>query len=115
MAITSIFYTDNCYLMRTVLDEEPNEYGIVKQTNELISSLPVPCTFSPISTLYAQQKYGVTISQSFEISFDIDPYIHVENVSHIMVNQEVYEVVSYQVFSEFMILPASVTFLVKKV
>ena len=114
MAITDIFYTDNCKLMRTVVSE-PDEYGVCTKTTELISSLYIPCSFSPISTVYAQNKYGISIQQSFEVTLNVDNYINVQEVDAILVNGESYEVVSYQVFSEFMILPASVTFLVKKV
>lgn len=113
MGVMNLFYTDKCVLM-TSTTSKPNMFGVVDvQYQELASD--IPCCLTPISTSLAREKYGVDSSSSFEVSMDMaDGVFEVRQVKAIQYDGEVYIVQSYQQFSEFLILPKSVTFLVKK-
>lgn len=113
MSLNDLFYTDKCTLM-TSTTSAPNMYGVVTvKYEELVSD--IPCCLTPISTSLAREKYGVDSSSSFEVSMDMaDGIFEVRQVKAIQYDGEVYIVQSFQQFSEFLILPKSVTFLVKK-
>ncbi len=113
MAITDIFYTDTCNLMEVQLSQ-PNMFGIVSKTHN-VAHMDIPCCLTPISTSKAQMKYGINSEHSFEVSMDMFQGLDVHKVSAIQYRGTTYEVQSYEVYSEFLILPESVTFLVKKV
>ena len=113
MAVMDLFYTDKCNLMEVQLSQ-PNMFGIVTKTHN-ITHENIPCCLTPIATSKAQMKYGIDSEHSFEISMDTFEGLDVHNISAIEFNGIVYEVQSYSVYSQFLILPESVTFLVKKV
>lgn len=113
MAVMDLFYTDKCDLMEVELSR-PNMFGIVEKTH-IVAHENIPCCLTPIATSKAQMKYGINSERSFEISFDMFEGLDVHKVSAIQFDGIVYEVQSYDVYSEFLILPESVTFLVKKV
>ena len=111
-SVMDLFYTDKCTLMSSTTSA-PNMYGVVTvKYEELVSD--IPCCLTPISTSLAREKYGVDSSSSFEVSMDINGMFEVRQVKAIQYDGEVYIVQSYQQFSEFLILPKSVTFLVKR-
>ena len=112
-SVMDLFYTDTCILM-TATTSLPNMYGVCEQTHEILFPNEIPCCLTPISTSLAREKYGLDSSTSFEISMDLIDGLDVKDVSAILYDDEVYIVQSYQQFSEFLILPKSVTFLVKK-
>ena len=107
-----LFYTDKCTLM-TSTTSKPNMYGVVTVKYEELAS-DIPCCLTPISTSLAREKYGIDSSSSFEVSMDINGMFEVRQVKAIEYDGEVYIVQSFQQFSEFLILPKSVTFLVKR-
>ena len=111
MSISDIFYTEKCFLLREELSE-PNSYGICTKIHEFISEEPVPCAVAEISNNHAQQKYGINIQATTEISFDIDKDFDCRQVKAIMFNDVVYEVKDYRVYEPFMILSRSVTYAV---
>lgn len=113
MGVMDLFYTDKCILMTSTVSL-PNMYGIVEQTHEILYPNEIPCCLTPISTSLVREKYGIDSSTSFEVSMDMIDGLDVRDVSAILYNDEVYIVQSFQQFSEFLILPKSVTFLVKK-
>lgn len=108
-----LFYTDKCDLMEVQLSQ-PNMFGIVTKTH-VVAHENISCCLTPIATSKAQMKYGINSEHSFEISMDMFEGLDVHKVSAIRYKDVVYEVQSYDVYSEFLILPESVTFLVKKV
>ena len=112
-SVMDLFYTDTCVLM-TSTTSAPNMYGVVTvKYEELVSD--IPCCLTPISTSLAREKYGIDSSSSFEVSMDMaDGVFEVRQVKAIQYDGELYIVQSFQQFSEFLILPKSVTFLVKK-
>lgn len=113
MAVMDLFYTDKCDLMEVQLSQ-PNMFGIVTKTH-VVAHENIPCCLTPIATSKAQMKYGINSEHSFEVSMDTFEGLDVHKVSAIKFDGIVYEVQSYDVYSEFLILPESVTFLVKKV
>lgn len=112
MAITDIFYTEECSLM-TSITSTPNEWGIVEQTYEVIAE-GIPCCASEVSSRYVQQTYGITMTSGTEISFDLDESIDCSKVRAIQYNGAIYEVADYRVYQEFLILPTSATFVCKR-
>ena len=108
-----LFYTDKCDLMEVELSQ-PNMFGIVTKTH-VVAHENIPCCLTPIATSKAQMKYGIQCEHSFEVSMDMFDGLDVQSVSAIKYKDVVYEVQSFEVYSEFLILPESVTFLVKKV
>ena len=110
MNINDLFYTDKCTLVASS-SNTVNEWGIVDSTYEIIKE-DIPCSLTPISTYHSQQKYGVTSDVKFEVSMD-----YVENcelATKIVVDEQVYKVVSYTVYPAFMCLPKSITYGVKR-
>ena len=108
-----LFYTDKCILMKATISQ-PNAYGVVEDCVEILYDEEFPCCLTPISTTKAREKYGIGSSTSFEISMDIFDGLDVRSVYSILYDGKEYIVQSYQVYSEFLILPKSVTFLVEK-
>lgn len=113
MSISDIFYTEECYLLTEEISE-PNSYGICTKTHEFISEEPVPCAVAEISHNYAQQKYGINIEATTEISFDINKNFDCKQVKAIMFNGVIYEVKDFRVYEPFMILSRSVTYAVQE-
>lgn len=113
MPVMDLFYTDKCDLMEVELSQ-PNMFGIVTKTHN-ITHENIPCCLTPISTSKSQMKYGIQCEHSFEVSMDTFEGLDVQFVSAIKYKDVVYEVQSFEVYSEFLILPESVTFLVKQV
>ena len=113
MSITSIFYTEECLLMRGVTSE-PDKYGHVKMFHELISDTPIICSVTPINAIKAQEKWGIHSTATCEISFDLDGSVNPKDVVAILYNDEVYMVENYQIYPKFMILDESVTFACKR-
>ncbi len=110
MGINDLFYTDKAALM-VAIPAKPNEWGIVKNTYDTIAE-EIPCSMTPISTYYSQQRYGVNSEVSFEVSMD---YIDdCELASEVVVNGQTYQVKSYIVYPTFMCLPKSITYGVKR-
>ena len=113
MAIMDLFYTDKCILMKATISQ-PNAYGVVEDCVEILYDEEFPCCLTPINTAKAREKYGVDSNSSFEISLDVFDGLNVHDVYGILYDGEVYIVQSFQQFSKFLILPESVTFLVRK-
>lgn len=111
--VMDLFYTDRCDLIGADISA-PNMFGICHKEYVTIKE-NIPCCLTPISSTKAKMKYGVETSTSFEISMDTFEGLDVHKVSAIKFNGTIYEVQSYDVYSEFLILSESVTFLVKKV
>lgn len=111
--IMTLFYTDKCSLMEVELSQ-PNMFGIVTKSH-VVAHENIPCCLTPIATSKSQMKYGIQCEHSFEVSMDMFEGLDVQSVSAIQFDGIVYEVQSFEVYSEFLILPESVTFLVKKV
>ena len=111
MGISDIFYTDECRLYVTY-SNKPNDYGICEQMTEELFTNSFKCSLTPISTLKSQQTYGIQSNVTFEVSMD---YVDgCEQANTIEINNELYSVVSFTVHSQFMILPKSITFGLKK-
>ena len=113
MSITSIFYTEECLLMRGVTSE-PDKRGNVKTYHELISPNFIVCSVTPINTIKARENWGINSTATCEISFDLDGTINPKDVVAILYNDEVYIVENYQIYPKFMILDESVTFAVRR-
>ena len=113
MPVMDLFYTDKCDLMEVQLSQ-PNMFGIVTKSH-VVTHENIPCCLTPIATSKSQMKYGIQCEHSFEVSMDMFDGLDVQSVSAIQFDGIIYEVQSYDVYSEFLILPQSVTFLVKKV
>ena len=113
MGITSIFYTEECYILRQTVSL-PNKYGEVKSSYELISPNPIPCSIGEISNTYSQNKYGIGIVATTEVSFDIDADFNCREVKAILINDVEYEVVDYRVYEPFMILSRSITYAIRR-
>ena len=113
MAIMDLFYTDKCKLMGAS-QYTSDKYGIYILDTTFLYDEEFPCCITPISTTKAREKYGIGSSTSFEISMDIFDGLDVRSVYSILYDSKEYIVQSYQVYSEFLILPKSVTFLVEK-
>ena len=113
MAVMDLFYQDKCILMKSSF-LPPNKYGVVEESIEMLFDKEIPCCITPISTTLSKEKYGVDSSTSFEISLDIFDGLNVRDVYAIVYDNDVYIVQSFQQFSQFLILPESVTFLVRK-
>ena len=111
--ITSIFYTEECLLMRAS-QSNPDKRGYVKTYYELISPNTIICSVTPISTIKSRENWGINSTATCEISLDLDGSINPKEVSAILFNDEVYIVENYQVYPKFMILDESVTFAVKR-
>lgn len=109
MGISSIFYTEECYLMRGV-SMPPDKRGYTKTQFEFISPNTIICSVTPINTIKSRENWGINSTATCEISFDLDGSINPKDVSAILFNGETYIVENYQVYPKFMILDESVTF-----
>ena len=110
MGINDLFYTDKATIMASV-SHKPNEWGIVEQKHEVIAE-DIPCSFTPITSLRTQYKYGIDLKISFEVAMD-----HIENcelATDVVIGGESYKVVSYIVYPPFMCLPKSITYGLRK-
>ena len=112
-SISSIFYTEECYLMRETVSL-PNKYGQVKTSYELIYPNPIPCAIGEISNAYSQNKYGIGVVATTEVSFDIDADFNCREVKVILINDIEYEVVDYRVYEPFMILSRSIRYAIRR-
>lgn len=109
MGITSIFYTEECYVCRATTSL-PDKRGYVKTTHELISPNTIICSVTPISTTKSREKWGIHSTATCEISFDLDGSINPKDISAIIFNDDMYIVENYEIYPKFMILDESVTF-----
>lgn len=109
MGITSIFYTEECYILSSSTSL-PDKRGHVKTTYELILPSKIICSVTPISTIKSREKWGIHSTATCEISLDLDRFINPKDVSAIIFNDEMYIVENYEVYPKFMILDESVTF-----
>lgn len=111
MSITSIFYTEQCQIVKGIINE-PDEYGYIK-TSYIIQEEPISCCITPISTNKAREVWGIQGRSTTEVSFDIGT-MNVEDIKGVMINNELYLVENYTIYPQFMILEASVTLAVTK-
>lgn len=111
MSITSIFYTEQCQIVKGIINE-PDEYGYIK-TSYIIQEEPISCCITPISTNKAREVWGIQGRSTTEVSFDIGT-MNIEDIKGVMINNELYLVENYTIYPQFMILEASVTLAVTK-
>lgn len=108
--INDLFYTESCSLLITSVSK-PNEYGVCETIHETIHE-NVKCSLTPISKRYAEETYGVNSSVNFECAID---YIEgCEEIDAIEVDGVLYKVTTFTVYQQFVILPKSITYGLKK-
>ena len=111
MAVTDLFNTDLVNLYTEEISE-PDEYGFV-ECQEVLFKENIKSAVNTITTHMIQQKYGITMNHSFEVSMDyVDGF---ENAKYIEFENKRYKVKTFMIDQQFMILPKSITFLVEEV
>ena len=114
MSISSIFYTEKINLFERGATTS-DAYGRAKEQEPVMISEDVPCCITPLNVVKTQEKWGILNTSSLEFSLDIFDGLDIDKVKYIDYQDIRYKVLSYEIYTEFMILPASVTFVCKRV